>query len=213
VRHLSAAATRSSTNAVQRTAVQVPDVRTGTHPVRCVATGRLQGALAVPLLGSGDRRPARAPPALPAVPPDTVSLLEIRLAILPRHLNARLFRRSSEEPPARGREPAQSQFLANMSHELRTPLNASCLRQLMQDGLYGDLPPRPRTCSKGCRERQAPAGIISGVLDLAKIEAGQLVLSIDEYSMKDVPHGGIGDRVARRAKRLKVDVSDMPLGR
>jgi len=85
----------------------------------------------------------------------------------------------------------KSQFLANMSHELRTPLNAILgYTELILDGIYGDAPEK----MKGVLERVQSngkhlLGLINDVLDLSKIEAGQLVLSIQDYSIKDVVHG------------------------
>jgi signal transduction histidine kinase len=100
--------------------------------------------------------------------------------------NARLFAEIEEK--GRQLELAsrhKSQFLANMSHELRTPLNAVLgYSEMMLDGLYGDLPEK----AKGVLERvQANGkhllGLINDVLDLSKIEAGQLTLAIEDYSM------------------------------
>jgi signal transduction histidine kinase len=82
----------------------------------------------------------------------------------------------------------KSQFLANMSHELRTPLNAILgYAELLVDGIYGDLPSKPR----GVIERIHNNGkhllaLINDVLDLAKIEAGQLTLTVEDYSMPEV---------------------------
>jgi signal transduction histidine kinase len=82
----------------------------------------------------------------------------------------------------------KSQFLANMSHELRTPLNAIIgYTEMMADGLYGDVPEK----AQGVLERvQANGrhllGLINDVLDLSKIEAGQLVLAMEEYSVADM---------------------------
>jgi signal transduction histidine kinase len=82
----------------------------------------------------------------------------------------------------------KSQFLANMSHELRTPLNAILgYAELMVDGIYGE----PSERMRGVLERLQSngrhlLGLINAVLDLSKIEAGQLTLSINDYSLKEV---------------------------
>ncbi len=81
----------------------------------------------------------------------------------------------------------KSQFLANMSHELRTPLNAILgYTEMMADGLYGDVGEK----AQGVLERVQSngrhlLGLINDVLDLSKIEAGQLALSLEEYSVAD----------------------------
>jgi signal transduction histidine kinase len=103
--------------------------------------------------------------------------------------NARLFREIADksEQLAQASEH-KSQFLANMSHELRTPLNAILgYTELMVDGIYGDLPAR----AAGVLERVQNNGkhllaLINDVLDLAKIEAGQLSLTLEDYAMPDV---------------------------
>jgi signal transduction histidine kinase len=103
--------------------------------------------------------------------------------------NARLFREIEEK----SRELAEasqhkSQFLANMSHELRTPLNAILgYTELMTDGAYGE----PSEKMLGILKRLEAngrhlLGLINDVLDLSKIEAGQLVLELSDYSMQDI---------------------------
>ena len=103
--------------------------------------------------------------------------------------NARLFREIEEK----SRELAEasqhkSQFLANMSHELRTPLNAILgYTELMTDGAYGE----PSEKMMGVLKRLESngrhlLGLINDVLDLSKIEAGQLVLELSDYSVQDI---------------------------
>jgi signal transduction histidine kinase len=82
----------------------------------------------------------------------------------------------------------KSQFLANMSHELRTPLNAILgYTELMADGAYGE----PSEKMLGILERLEAngrhlLGLINDVLDLSKIEAGQLELELSDYSIQDI---------------------------
>jgi signal transduction histidine kinase len=106
--------------------------------------------------------------------------------------NVRLF----EEIQDKSRQVAEaskhkSQFLANMSHELRTPLNAILgYTELIIDGIYGEAPEKMRTVMERVQSNgKHLLGLINDVLDLSKIEAGQLVLSIQDYSIKDVVHG------------------------
>jgi signal transduction histidine kinase len=82
----------------------------------------------------------------------------------------------------------KSQFLANMSHELRTPLNAILgYTELMADGAYGE----PSEKMLGILKRLEAngrhlLGLINDVLDLSKIEAGQLMLELSDYYIQDI---------------------------
>lgn len=75
---------------------------------------------------------------------------------------------------------AKSRYVVGLSHELRSPLNAiSGYAQLLEQD--GSLPPRPRDQIRLMR-RSADhlSGLIDGLLDISKIEAGRLYLSRDE---------------------------------
>src|SRR4029450_2546576 len=82
----------------------------------------------------------------------------------------------------------KSQFLANMSHELRTPLNAILgYTELIADGVYGAPPEKMHAVLKrGETNGKHLLGLINAVLDLSKIEAGQLTLDLADYSLGDV---------------------------
>ena len=77
-----------------------------------------------------------------------------------------------------------------MSHELRTPLNAILgYTELILDSIYGE----PTEKMRAVLERLQANGkhllnLINDVLDLSKIEAGQLTLDLGDYSLKDVVH-------------------------
>jgi len=103
--------------------------------------------------------------------------------------NARLFSEIAEKSRQLA-EASQhkSQFLANMSHELRTPLNAILgYTELLADGIYG----QPSEKMLGVLKRLESngrylLGLINDVLDLSKIEAGELVLELSDYSVRDI---------------------------
>jgi signal transduction histidine kinase len=82
----------------------------------------------------------------------------------------------------------KSRFLANMSHELRTPLNAILgYTELILDHIYGAVPDRiAGVLARVDKSGRHLLGLINDVLDLSKIEAGQLALSVADYSMSDV---------------------------
>ena len=84
----------------------------------------------------------------------------------------------------------KSQFLANMSHELRTPLNAILgYTELILDNIYGETPDKMREVLERLHANgKHLLGLINDVLDLSKIEAGQLTLDLADYSLKDVVH-------------------------
>ena len=134
--------------------------------------------------------------------------------------NARLFSEIQEK--GRQLEIAsrhKSQFLANMSHELRTPLNAILgYTELVLDGIYGE----PAEKMRGVLERvQANGrhllGLINDVLDLSKIEAGQLTLAVDNFSISDVVHSvftAVEPLARGKHLALKVEVpSGLPVAR
>ncbi len=133
--------------------------------------------------------------------------------------NVRLFDEIQEK--SRQLEEAskhKSQFLANMSHELRTPLNAILgYTELIADGVYGATPEKVQdTLTRVMTNGKHLLGLINDVLDLSKIEAGQLTLSLTDYSMKDVVHavyGAVEPLAAEKKLRFKAEITpDMTSG-
>src|SRR4029453_7326610 len=154
-------------------------------------------------------------------PADVVALLTAFAAQSSIALqNARLFRelqaKSHELEVARHHK---SQFLANMSHELRTPLNAILgYGELIVDGIYGEVPERMReVLERVDASGRHLLGLINDVLDLSKIEAGQLVLALADYSMKEIVETVIASLDALAVEKgltLAFDLMpDLPTGR
>jgi signal transduction histidine kinase len=210
--------------AVQRRAVQMPDIDAGPRYPLHEIVWRLgyRALLAVPLLNEeriiGALTVLRRTPG--AFSEEVVRLIQAfatqsALAIQ----NANLFHEIEET----GRQLAvasrhKSEFLANMSHELRTPLNAILgYTELIQDNIYGQVPDTIREVLDRVQSSgRHLLGLINAVLDLSKIEAGQLTLSIVDYSMKEVVQTVVMATealVAEKKLALRTSISEhLPLG-
>lgn len=83
---------------------------------------------------------------------------------------------------------AKSEFLANMSHELRTPLNSIIgFSDLLLEGNSGDLNEKQiRYTSNISNSGKHLLGIINDILDLSKIEAGEMALQYEKVSVKKI---------------------------
>ncbi|PWB63511.1 MAG: histidine kinase [Bradyrhizobiaceae bacterium] len=134
--------------------------------------------------------------------------------------NANLFR----EVEQTGRQLAvasehKSQFLANMSHELRTPLNAVLgYAELLADGLYGEIPAKAAEVLERIQHNgRHLLGLINDVLDISKIEAGQLSLSLDDYSVENMVQSVVsatGSLASAKNIEIRTEIQDdLPIGR
>ena len=159
-----------------------------------------------------------APPGAEASFKSTVDLLQTFAAQSALAIqNARLFSEIGQK--SQQLEVAsqhKSQFLANMSHELRTPLNAVLgYTELILDSIYGEVPEKARTTLERIQSNgRHLLGLINDVLDLSKIEAGQLTLSLADYSIKVVVHnvyGAVESLATSKNLALKVELpKDLP---
>lgn len=100
--------------------------------------------------------------------------------------NARAFK-EQQQTAERLREvdKLKSQFLANMSHELRTPLNSIIgYAEVLLDGIDGDLSDEAEEDVKAIHTGgRHLLSIINDILDLAKIEAGQMFIDSRETDL------------------------------
>ena len=82
----------------------------------------------------------------------------------------------------------KSEFLANVSHELRTPMNAIIgYSKLMLDGLDGELNAQQEAdLGRVTTAADNLLGLINGLLDLSKIEAGRMELTVEEVDIRPI---------------------------
>jgi PAS domain S-box-containing protein len=110
----------------------------------------------------------------------------------------------------------KGQFLANMSHELRTPLNAIMgFAETIRDGIAGRPSPEQKEYAEDIYQagRQL-LGMINDILDLAKVEAGAMELTLESCDLATLVDEVV--RVARGLARrkgveLKTDIEPRPL--
>ena len=110
----------------------------------------------------------------------------------------------------------KSDFLANMSHELRTPLNSIIgFSDMLLTEDIGTLAPMQRdfleTVARNGRHLLA---LISELLDLSKIEAGQLRLTLEPLDLRDLVREAaetVRAQTEQRRHRLDLDLPEEPL--
>jgi PAS domain S-box-containing protein len=107
-------------------------------------------------------------------------------------------------------------FLATMSHELRTPLNSIIgFSDVLLSGIVGELNEEQRTqLSIVNRSGHQLLGLISDVLDISKIETGQLTLHLAPLALNELLHEQqrVFELQARqRGLALRFEVPDEPV--
>jgi signal transduction histidine kinase len=87
----------------------------------------------------------------------------------------------------------KSEFLANMSHELRTPLNAIIgFSQVLREGISGEINAKQEEYLDDIlTSANHLLALINDVLDLSKVEAGQVELQVGPFSLQDALERGV----------------------
>ena len=101
----------------------------------------------------------------------------------------------------------KSKFLANMSHELRTPLNAVIgFSDLLTEGTAGPLNSKQERFVNHIRQGSGHLlQLINDILDLSRIEAGQLEIRCEDFSIGDaIPEVLSNIRPLAMAKNIQI---------
>ncbi|HEX8991013.1 MAG TPA: ATP-binding protein [Anaerolineales bacterium] len=112
-------------------------------------------------------------------------------------------------------ETIRRDFISNISHELRTPLaSLKALTETLQDGALLDPEAGPRFLERIITEVDALTQMAQELLDLSRIESGQVKLELEELE-PDTLLQSAADRMRMQAERadLRLDVDcgdDLP---
>jgi len=148
-------------------------------------------------------------------PPDMTELLQTfasqsALAIV----NARLFRElQTKTKELEIASQHKSEFLASMSHELRTPLNAVIgFSEVLLDRMFGELNERQDEYLHDIRNSgKHLLELLNEILDLSKVEAGQMVLEPSTFSIRSALEYSVAmlrERATLHAITVTVEVAD-----
>ena len=161
--------------------------------------------------------PAHESVATPVI--DPVSGRVSHVIVIMRDISGRLLHErelAAALAKAESANRSKSEFLASMSHELRTPLNAVLgFSEAMQQGIGGPLSDRQKEYVGHIHQSGSHLlGIISEILDLSKIEAGQVALqeqAVDAAELVEACVLMVRERVDARKLHLEMAVApDMP---
>jgi signal transduction histidine kinase len=123
----------------------------------------------------------------------SVQSLERRVEERTRELQQALAELSEKGRQLEVASEHKSEFLANMSHELRTPLNAIIgFSQVLRKRMFGEINAKQEEylddiLSSG----HHLLSLINDVLDLSKVEAGQVELEVATFSLREALERGV----------------------
>jgi CheY-like chemotaxis protein/nitrogen-specific signal transduction histidine kinase len=102
----------------------------------------------------------------------------------------------------------KSDFLASMSHELRTPLNAVIgFSEVLLERLFGDLNDRQEEYLRDILgSGQHLLELLNEILDLSKVEAGQMELEVSTFSVLAALDYGVAT-IRERASAHRIEVA------
>ena len=110
----------------------------------------------------------------------------------------------------------KSEFLANMSHELRTPLNSIIgFSEVLFDGTFGPLNEKQkRYAGNVLTSGKHLLLLIDQILDMAKVEAGKMTLSLSNLPMKSLLNDLarlVADMVDKKKLAISLEIAeDLP---
>ncbi len=105
---------------------------------------------------------------------------------------------------------AKSRFVAMVSHEIRQPLNALLNSLTLLAG--NEMAPAPRRLVEMARQSgDSLLGLLNDILEMSKMEAGQLALRPDDFALRPLLQGVVdmfADQAAARGMTVALEVAE-----
>jgi two-component system, NtrC family, sensor kinase len=135
--------------------------------------------------------------------------LELQVEERTRELTSALARLDEKSHELEAASHHKSEFLANMSHELRTPLNAiSGFSQVLRKRMYGEINSKQEEyLDEILASSRDLLTLIDDILDLSKVEAGQVELEVAPFSLPAALERVlvvVGEQAARAEVRMSL---------
>jgi len=107
----------------------------------------------------------------------------------------------------------KSEFLANMSHELRTPLNSIIgFTSIILQGMAGEInEEQKKQLTMVHDSAKHLLGLISGLLDLSKIESGKMAYASEKFNIRDTIEDALGmvsPMIEEKGLKLNSEISE-----
>jgi signal transduction histidine kinase len=134
--------------------------------------------------------------------------LERKVEERTRELQAALAELADKSRELESASRHKSEFLANMSHELRTPLNAIVgFSQVLHEKLFGEINEKQEEYLDDIiSSANHLLSLINDILDLSKVEAGQVELELNTFSLKEAVERGVV-MIRERATKSGVELA------